>query len=217
MLPARKHPALAVRGGRAAIGLLCAGVLALGLAACQAPEVAGESGPAARGYGDPRTEADTRSAAIASGEPGKDRQQWRAANDAARQVTGNLTASLPDGSGGPLMLAFANGVTLRLSVLGLRTGADETGGLGGTFAKSLGAAGDASVYVYKVVNEVVDSTAPKGGLCIGGAATHVAAAEYVDENGDWRLNLAAFRGVAAPGPEAQADPELCAAYAFGLG
>jgi hypothetical protein len=165
----------------------------------------------------PRTEADTRVDQVATGEPGRDRRQWRATSDTARLVTGNLTASQPEGPGGPVVLAFANGVTAHLSVIGLRTGRDQTGGLGGDFARTLGSESDAGVYVYRVIRERVDRTASRGGLCGGVRATHVVISEYVAAEGDWRLKLAAFRGSGAPGPEAVADPELCATYAFQLG
>lgn len=213
MLPPGKHPAHPLKR------LAAAGAIGLALALGGCGRDAGETAavrPSDTVAG-PRTQADTRVDQVATGEPGRDRRQWRTGSDTARVVTGNLTASQPEGPGGPLVLAFANGVTAYLTVIGLRTGRDQTGGMGGDFARTLGSEPDAGVYIYRVTRERVDRTAPRGGLCGGTKATHVAISEYVAAEGDWRFKLASFRGAGAPGPDAVADPELCATYAFTLG
>jgi hypothetical protein len=206
-------------------GLVLVGALAVVLAAggCErlgfklpGVEPSAEQQAAARENSGPRTVADTAVEEVATGEPGKDRFNWRAGNDSARTISGNVTASLPEGSGGPLALAFANGITLRLDVLGLHRGADRMAPRGDTIAAILGSDPRASVGIYRVAQEDVDRSAPKGGLCGAAPTRHVAVTEYVTEQGDWSLRIAAFKGAAAPGADNAVDPELCNAFVFSL-
>src|SRR5256885_1790993 len=46
-------------------------------------------------------------------EPAVARSSWRAVNDVTRGVTGNLRVSMERQRGGPLIFAFATGVTVR--------------------------------------------------------------------------------------------------------
>jgi len=158
----------------------------------------------------PETTVDT----VATAEPGTDRNRWSAASDLARTVTGNLTASLEAGRGGPLVLAFANGQTVRLERIAEHMGADRTGSGGATFAATLGADPNAGVFVYRVAEERIYSTATQGGLCQRDPTKYVALSEFVNRNGDWVFVFAAYRGDQAPGPQAQRDPQLCGAYGF---
>lgn len=153
---------------------------------------------------------------VASAEPGVDRRQWVAESDSARTVTGNLTATLPEGRGGPLVLAYANGVTLRLMNTGWRNAAEPVRSGGPSFAEILESEPRAGVFVYKVANERVDAIAPRGGLCGVRAATYAAITEFVQPSGEWVLRVAAFRGESAPAADAQDDPDLCAVYRYRL-
>lgn len=193
-------------------------VLALGAAGCdQVVDALGRvlgsrasAGHSSGGWNEPRIQE------VATGEPGKDRLQWRAADDRSRTALGALTASQPDGRSGPLVLAFANGVTVQLETLALLTGADKTFPNGDSFASVLSGDPKAGVYIYKIADENVDQVAVQGGLCGAKRPSHVAISEYVGANGEWMFRLAAFEGPGAPGPESPADPGVCAVYAYTL-
>ena len=159
---------------------------------------------------------ETRIEEVATGEPGKDRLQWRSADERSRVALGNLTASQPDGRSGPLVLAFANGVTVRLETVALATGSDRTFPGGDTFAQAVGGDPKAGVYIYKIADENVDQVATQGGLCGAKRPSHVAISEYVASNGEWMFRVAAFEGPAAPGADSPADPGVCAVYAYRL-
>lgn len=160
----------------------------------------------------PETAVDT----VATGEPGLARNRWKAASDLSRTVTGNLTASLESGRGGPLVLAFANGLTLRMERIAEHVGADRTGSGGATFAATLSADPNAGVFVYRVADERIYPTATQGGVCQRDAARYVALSEFVNRNGDWVFVFAAYRGQQPPGPQAQRDPQLCGAYGYAV-
>lgn len=153
---------------------------------------------------------------VATAEPGAVRNRWEAQTELSRTVTGNLTASLESGRGGPLILAFANGVTLKLERVADQLGADRTGVDGVTFSSTLGADPNAAVYIYRVAEERIAQIAPRGGLCQGARTAHIALSEFVNRNGDWVFTLAAYRGTAQPGPQASSDPQFCAAYGYGV-
>ncbi len=197
--------------------------LALSVSGCErlgfklpGSEPSAEQQAAARERSGPRTIADTAVEEVATGEPGKDRFNWRADNDGARTISGNVTASLPEGSGGPLALAFANGITLRVDVLGLHRGTDRMAPRGDTIAAILGGDPRASVGIYRVAQEDIDRSAPKGGLCGAAPTRHIAVTEYVTEQGDWSLLIASFKGAAAPGADNAVDPEFCNVFVFRL-
>jgi hypothetical protein len=160
----------------------------------------------------PETSVDT----VATGEPGLARNRWSAQSDLARTVSGNLTASLEAGRGGPLVMAFANGLTLRMERIAEHVGADRTGSGGATFAATLGADPNAGVFVYRIADERIYTTAVRGGVCQRDAAKHVALSEFVNRNGDWVFVFAAYRGDQPPGPQAQRDPLLCGAYGYAV-
>lgn len=162
----------------------------------------------------PVTVPDTAVDTVATAEPGLARNRWAAGTDLARTVTGNLTTSLESGRGGPLIMAFANGLTLRLERIAEHVGADRTGSGGATFAATLGADPNAGVYIYRVADERIYSTAPQGGVCQRDAAKFVALSEFVNRNGDWTFVFAAFRGEQSPGPQSDRDPQLCGAYGY---
>lgn len=155
-------------------------------------------------------------AAVATAEPGATRNRWNAQTEVARNVTGTLTASLEAGRGGPLILAFANGITMRLERIADQLGADRTGSGGVTFSSTLGADPNAGVFIYRVADETISPSAQGGGLCQGARTKFVAVSEFVNRKGDWVFTLAAYRGDAQPGPQAGADPLLCAAYGYGV-
>ncbi|MDX2233242.1 MAG: hypothetical protein NW200_01975 [Hyphomonadaceae bacterium] len=155
-------------------------------------------------------------AAVATAEPGAIRNRWEAQTELSRTVTGNLTASLEAGRGGPLVLAFANGITMRLERVADQLGADRTGSANVTFSSTLGADPNAQVFIYRVADERLADSASRGGLCQGGRTAHVALSEFVNRQGDWVFTLAAYRGSVQPGPGASADPQFCAAYGYGV-
>jgi hypothetical protein len=155
--------------------------------------------------------------AVATGEPGEDRRQWWAENQSTRDITGNLTVSLDGGRGGPLVLAFANGLTLKVERVAEKRGADRTGQDNQTFAAALGGDPNAGVYVYQIKQEEIDDSAPNGGLCRQSRTTHVAISEFVNRSGEWAFRVAAFRGAGAPGDSSADAPSVfCSAFAYRL-
>lgn len=149
-------------------------------------------------------------------EPGLLRQQWRAADAVANRVTGNLTASLEYVRSGPLILAFANGVTVRLESMGSVEVDSRISPSGVTFGQALKAAGAETVRLYRVMSENIEKVAPEGGLCREARTAFVAVAEYVDGSGEWAFHAASFAG-AEPGSGATGDPQLCGVYSYTLG
>jgi hypothetical protein len=164
---------------------------------------------------DPLTTADTRVDEIATSEPGNARLLWRAGSEPTRQVTGNLTASLPQGRSGPLMLAFANGVTLTLMNIGQQRADAIVGSAdGATFVDLLEAPPGIGVFLYRVEEEDIARIAPKGGLCGDKRTTFVAISEFVMPSAEWTFRIASFSGKSMPGPERTEDPQLCQTYLF---
>jgi hypothetical protein len=184
------------------------------IAACHPRGGDDESGDNARpGVGGVITHPDTSVDEVASAEPGKDRHQWDAADNATRAKTGNLTASV-EGRGGPLMLAFANGITVQ-GERDIRVAASEAVGPGpANFAALMGANPDAGVFLYRVTGEDIANVAQSGGLCGGEKTSYVAVSEYVGPDGEWVFHVAAFRGNVMPGPTATSAPIVCAAYHY---
>jgi hypothetical protein len=159
-------------------------------------------------------EPELRVDAVPQEEPGVARRLWRAQNDLASAVAGNLSVSLEQGRGGPVALAFANGITIRAEQLIAHHASARTGGPDGqAFQSLLALPTQVDVRVYRVLEERVTQSAPRGGLCGELRATSIAAAEFVDDRGRWVLRLAAFRGDFAPG-EGQGDPKLCGVYNY---
>lgn len=157
-------------------------------------------------------EPETRVDVVPQEEPAVARSQWRAASDTARRVSGNLRVSLEGARGGPVIFAFATGVTVRAQPYA-EVPADSRSGVGGqSFAAVLGGDPRVSVYLYRVLNEGVTSSASQGGLCGEGATRYLAVSEFVDGSGRWVFKIAAFRGDAQP-PSSE-DPQLCNAYAY---
>jgi len=152
---------------------------------------------------------------VATAEPGAARNRWKAQTELTRTVAGNMTASMDGGRGGALILAFANGITMRLERIADQVGADRTGSDNVTFSSTLGADPNAAVFVYRVAEETVARSAASGGLCREARTTHVALSEFVNRQGDWVFTLAAYRGANPPG-QGGADPLFCAAYGYGV-
>jgi hypothetical protein len=157
-------------------------------------------------------EAETRVDTVPQEEPAISRSQWRAANDDARAITGNLRVSLQGRRGGPLVFAFATGVTVVGQPYNVAP-ADSRSGVGGqSFAAVLGGDPRVDAYLYRVVSENVTTSAPRGGLCGEGVTRYLAVSEFVDGSGRWVFKIAAFSGDAQP-PSSQ-DPQLCNAYSY---
>lgn len=158
-------------------------------------------------------EAETRVDAVPQEEPAVGRSQWRAVSDDARTDTGNLRVSLEGARGGPVVFAFANGVTIHAQPFNVMP-ADSRSGVGGqSFAAVLGGDPRVDAYLYRVNREdLTPQREAQGGLCGASPTRHMAVSEFVDGSGRWVFKVAAFRGNAQPG--AGDNPELCAAFAF---
>jgi hypothetical protein len=130
----------------------------------------------------------------------------------ARGVTGNLRVSLQGRRGGPLVFAYATGVTVTAQPYNV-VPADSRSGVGGqSFAAVLGGDPRVQVYLYRVESENVTPSAPRGGLCGEAVTRYLAVSEFVDGAGRWVFKVAAFRGDVQP-PSSQ-DPQLCNAYSY---
>lgn len=157
---------------------------------------------------EPETRVDT----VPQEEPAVARSQWRAVNDDARATTGNLRVSLQGRRGGPVVFAFATGITLTAQPYNV-VPADSRSGVGGqSFAAVLGGDPRVEAYLYRVQHENVTNSASRGGLCGEAVTRHVAVSEFVDSSGRWVFKIAAFSGDAQPG--SGENPQLCNAYAY---
>jgi hypothetical protein len=157
---------------------------------------------------EPETRVDT----VPQEEPAIARSQWRGANEDARTITGNLRVSLQGRRGGPLVFAFATGITVVAQPYNV-VPADSRSGVGGqSFAAVLGGDPRVDAYLYRVVSENVTNSAARGGLCGEAVTRHLAVSEFVDGSGHWVFKIAAFGGEAQP--PSSADPQLCNAYSY---
>lgn len=191
------------------IFLTAIAALTLGVSACDRNN-AGSDLPGER----PQTqvEAETRVDTVPEEEPAIARSQWRAANDDARAVTGNLRVSLQARRGGPLVFAFATGITAIAQPYSV-VPADSRSGVGGqSFAAILGGDPRVQTNLYRVTSENVTASAPRGGLCEEAVTRYIAVSEFVDGAGRWVFKVAAFRGEAQPG--SSSDVQLCNAYSY---
>lgn len=180
----------------------------LALSACQR-ERGSEKLPGER----PSTvvEAETRVDAVPHEEPAVARSQWRAASEQARSITGNLRVSLDGRRGGPVVFAFANGITVRAQSYNV-VPADQRSGSGGqSFAAILNGDPRVDAHLYRVQSENL-IPGRTGGMCGDRPTRHLAVSEFVDSSGRWVFKIAAFAGEAQP--PTSADPELCAAFAY---
>lgn len=143
-------------------------------------------------------------------EPAVARQQWRASSDAARSVSGNLRVSLVGPRGGPVVFAFANGITIQAQPYAVAPANSRSGVGGQSYAAVVGGDPRVNVWLYRVQAENVTRSAAQGGLCGEERARHLAVSEFVDSSGRWVFKIAAFRGESPPGE----NPTLCNAYAF---
>lgn len=192
-------------------GLMLAAVAALGLSVAACGD-GNNDGSAPRVRTTTIVEPEVRVDTVPQEEPAVARSQWRAVSDSARSVTGNLRVSLEGNRGGPLIFAFANGVTVRAQPYEVKP-ADTRSGVGGqSFAAVLGGDPRVDVWLFRVINENVSSSAAQGGLCGDAVAQHMAVMEFVDSSGRWVFKVAAFKGDIGPG--SGGDPEICDAYAF---
>lgn len=157
---------------------------------------------------EPETRVDT----VPQEEPAVARQQWRSANDRARSIAGNLRVSLEGNRGGPVVFAFANGITVRAQPFDVTPADSRSGVQGQSFAAVLGGDPRVEVYLYRVLDENVTASAAQGGLCGEAVTRGIAVSEFVDGSGRWVLKLAAFSGELAT--QARGDPQLCNAFAF---
>jgi hypothetical protein len=194
-----------------AFALTLAALASLTLAACQRESNNAQT-PTIRSSTvvSPETRVDN----VPQEEPAVARSQWRAVNDAARQVTGNLRVSLATGvRGDPVVFAFANGVTVTAQPISV-VAADNRSGVGGqSFAAVMGGDPRVDAYLYRVQSENLTRSAAEGGLCGADTTRHIAVSEFVDGSGRWVFKVAAFKSEAPPGVAGE-DPLLCNAYSF---
>jgi len=146
-------------------------------------------------------------------EPAVARAQWRADNDLARSVAGNLRISLEGPRGGPIVLAFANGVTVRAQPIDVVASNEKSGVGAQSFAAVLGGDPRVRAHLYRVLDDNVTRSAAEGGLCGQTSTRFMAISEFVDGQGDWVLKIAAFKGEQTPGAAGR-DPDLCATYPY---
>ncbi len=157
-------------------------------------------------------EPETRVDVVPQEEPAVARTQWRAASDTARRVSGNLRVSIEGTRGGPVIFAFANGITVRAQPYDVAP-ADSRSGVGGqSFAAVLGGDPRVNAYLYRVREETVTRSASQGGLCGEERTRYMAVSEFVDGSGRWVFKIAAFRGAEAPA--SGQDPLLCNSYGY---
>lgn len=190
--------------------LMLAAIAAFGLAAagCQRENEA-EQAPTVRRS--TVVEPETRGVdVVPQEEPAVARQQWRASSDTARTVSGNLRVSLLGPRGGPVVFAFANGVTIQAQPYAVVPANSRSGVGGQSYAAVLGGDPRVNAWLFRVQGENVTSSAAQGGLCGEDRARYLAVSEFVDASGRWVFRIAAFRGEGQPGQ----NPTLCNAYAF---
>lgn len=199
-------------------GRLSVVLVAVILAGCDLSGLPGfkRGGEAAEAEAGALVPPETDVAEVASAEPGRIRRQWRPADPNARRRTGTLTTSLENIRSGPLVLAFANGITVRLEKVGQASGRERVARAGPAFAEALGAEPGALVMVYRVLSENVDKVAPEGGLCRTRQTSYVALSEYVNASGDWVFRLGGFLERDEPGPAFEGDPGFCGTFAYVL-
>lgn len=191
---------------------LCFAVLCVGaLSACDrvGGSNSGAGGPTIGSVVAPEPVVD----AVPQEEPAVARSLWRAANNAAANTTGNLRVSLASVRGGPVILAFATGVTMRAQPIAVSPASEQSGVNNATFAALLGADPRVDVNLYRVQDETVVQTAPQGGLCGAARTSYLIISEFVDQREHWVFRVGAFRGQAPPGVRG-ANPQYCGAYAF---
>jgi hypothetical protein len=190
--------------------LLLAAMAGLSLMAASCNRQRDDEQPS-RSRGSTVVEPETRVDVVPQEEPAVARTQWRAASDSARTVSGNLRVSLEGARGGPVIFAFATGITVRAQPYS-EVPADSRSGVGGqSFAAVLGGDPRVSAHLYRVIDEN-RSTSASQGLCGETPTRYLAVSEFVDGSGRWVFKIAAFRGDAQP-PSTR-DPELCNAYAY---
>lgn len=164
-------------------------------------------------HGDTIVEPETRVDSVPQEEPAVVRQSWRAANDAARSTVGNLRVSIESVRGGPVVFAFANGVTIRAQPINV-VPSDQRSGVGGqSFAAVFGGDPRVDTHLYRVIEENISRSAGQG-LCGADHTRHLAVSEFVDSAGRWVFKVAAFKGERPPGGGLGEDPQLCTAFAY---
>jgi hypothetical protein len=146
-------------------------------------------------------------------EPAVARGTWRAAGESARTNTGNLRVSLEGSRGGPVIFAFATGVTIRAQPISVSPADARSGVSAESFAALLGGDPRVQVYLYRVLDENVATNIRQGGLCGANPTRHLVASEFVDAGGRWTFRLAAFRSERPPGVSGD-DPLVCGAFAY---
>ena len=201
----------------AARRLAAATLLFLSVSGCDLSALPGMGGrDSASGEDSVLVAPDTNVPEVASAEPGRVSRTWRPTDQNARRRTGNLTTSLENVRSGPLVLAFANGITVRLERVAQAAGRERTFRGGPAFAETLGAESGAQVVIYRVLSENVDKVAPEGGLCRTRQTSYVAVSEYVNAAGDWVFRLGGFLEREEPGSQLDSDPGFCGAFAYVL-
>ena len=183
--------------------------LALSVAACHRNNQSNQT-PSVR----PSTivEPETRVDAVPQEEPAVARNSWRAGNDQARVITGNLRVSIEGVRGGPVVFAFATGITVRAQPYAVAPAASRSGVGGQSFAAVMGGDPRVDANLYRVLEENVSPSAGRG-LCGDHQARYMAVSEFVDGSGHWVFKIAAFGGNNPPGAGGD-NPEFCNSYGY---
>ncbi len=128
----------------------------------------------------------------ASPAPGEQRSQWRAVNEQASAISGNLVVRRTDPRAGEITLAFAHGVTLWARPARLPASDIGVRALLARTRRTLGTPEGVFPALYEVVEERVAMSAPQGGLCGGQRSRYLAIAEFMQEDGNWALRVVSF-------------------------
>ena len=187
--------------------------LSVGLALCVgACSRQNHNDQASRPHSETIVEPETRVDSVPQEEPAVARSQWRASNDVTRNVTGNLRVSMEHLRGGPLIFAFATGVTVRAQAYQEAQAGSRSGVGGQSLAAVMGGDPRVDAYLYRVLQETVTPSAPLGGLCGQDRTRFLAVSEFVDPSGRWVFKLAAFKG--DRGPASGSAPQHCNSFSF---
>jgi hypothetical protein len=193
--------------------VLAAGAALLALSALGACDRPRQSDQAPSVRASTVVEPETRVDTVPQEEPGVARQTWRSVNENARAITGNLRVSIESVRGGPVIFAFANGITMRGQPIA-QTPADGRSGVGGqSLAAVLGGDPRVDAYIFRVERETIAQSAAHGGLCGASDTRYLAVSEFVDSSGRWVFKVASFRGDRQPGTSG-ADPGYCNSFSF---
>ncbi len=140
---------------------------------------------------------------------------WRAANEQALSITGNLRIGPPDAATHEVSLAFTHGVTLLIKPAPLPLDEPAIRARLAQARRLMDAPASVFPIHFAVVRESVATSAPYAGLCGGLRTRTLALAEFANERGERVLRIVSFHG---PPPtadrKAAESTELAPCFAF---